>query len=74
MSMSLTKTGSKGTLLTHVNRVRQNNPELYEEVRRVRKAQIAMRHMMALDNAKAHSRAYFRRKNRQMRRLGYSLW
>ena len=65
---------SEGTLLTHINRVRQNHPELYEEIREVRKAQLAVRHEGAMENAKAHSRAYFRRKNRLMRRLGYSLW
>ena len=65
---------SEGTLLTHINRVRQNHPGLYEEIRKVRKAQLAVRHDSALENARAHSRAYFRRKNRLMRRLGYSLW
>ena len=66
---------SEGTLLTHINRVRSNHPELYRSIRRVRRSQLAVRHRVAVENAKAHSRAYFRRVNRQMRLLlGYNPW
>ena len=34
---------AEGTLLTHVNRVRQNHPELYAEIRTVRKPQLGVR-------------------------------
>lgn len=65
---------SEGTLLTHINRVRQNHPELNEEIRMVRKAQLAVRHEGALANARAHSRAYFRRQKRNAVLYGYSVW
>ena len=65
---------SEGTLLTHINRVRQNHPELYEEIRIVRKAQLEVRHESAMENAKAHSRAYFRRRRRNAVLYGYSTW
>ena len=66
---------AEGTLLTHINRVRCNHPELYLSIRKVRGAQLAERHQAALENAQAHSRAYFRRVNRQMYRLlGYNPW
>ena len=47
---------SEGTLLTHINRVRQNHPELHKEIRAVRKRQLAVRHRNAMLNARAHSR------------------
>jgi len=52
---------SLGTLYTHLRRVKRNHPEVYEKVIRVRKAQLAVRHHNALSNAKAHTRAWFRR-------------
>ena len=55
---------SEGTMLTHVNRVRRNHPKLYEQIQAVRKAQLSIRHEGALANARAHSRAYFRRRKR----------
>ena len=33
---------AEGTLLTHINRVRGNRPELYAEIGVVRKAQLAV--------------------------------
>lgn len=64
---------AEGTLLSHINRVRRNHPRLYGDIRKVRKAQLAFRHRIAVQNAKAHSRAYFGRQNRMLRRLfGYS--
>ena len=66
---------AEGTLLTHVNRVRRGHPELYKAIRKVRKAQLAVRHKIAVQNARAHSRAYFRRLNRQLYQLfGYRVW
>ena len=67
---------AEGTLLTHVNRVRQNHPRLYTAIRAVRLAQLAVRHERALANAKAHSRAYFKRRaNRRFCELfGYYPW
>ena len=63
---------SEGTLLTHINRVRQNHPQVYTAIRRVRLAQLRVRHSDAVQAARAHSRAYFRRLNRQLRiLLGY---
>ncbi len=62
---------SEGTLLTHVNRVRQNHLDLYKEIKAVRKAQLTVRHKFALENARAHSKAYFRRKKRNTWLYGY---
>ena len=61
----------EGTLLTHINRVRQNHPTLYADIRTVRKAQLAGRHHVALANARAHSRRYFRRRALRLRLFGY---
>ena len=63
---------SEGTLLTHLNRIRRNHPELYAHIRVVRKAQLAVRHEVALANARGHSRLYFRKRARWLRALG--LW
>jgi len=35
---------SEGTMLTHVNRVRQRHPRIYQRIRTVRLAQLAVRH------------------------------
>lgn len=51
---------SEGTLLTHVNRVRQRQPMLYKVIRSVRLAQLAQRHEDALAGARAHSAIYFK--------------
>ena len=63
---------SLGTLYTHLRRIRQRHPDLYEEIRQMRLAQLEVRHEAALASAKAHSRAYFRRQARWLRRMG--LW
>ena len=64
---------SEGTMLTHVNRVRQNHTVLYEGMGWVRESQLATRHRVAVMNARAHSRAYYRNQNRMVRRLlGYN--
>jgi|GEM_PF-1444696 hypothetical protein len=66
---------AEGTLLTHINRVRQRHPALYERIRAVRTSQLAERHERALQNARDQSRAHFRRQNRYMwRLLGFSPW
>ena len=66
---------SEGTLLTHFNRVRRKHPELYAEIRVVRRAQLAIRHQRAMQNARFHSRAYLRRLNRFLyEQLGYTPW
>jgi len=57
---------SEGTMLTHVNRVRRRHPRLYQKVRNVRLAQLAVRHEVALGNAQEHSREYFRNVNRSL--------
>ena len=62
---------AEGTLLTHVNRVRQNHPELYSRIREVRLGQLRVRHRFALQNARDHSRRYFRRRARNRRLYGY---
>ena len=59
---------SEGTLLTHVNRVRQRHPGLYSSIRSVRLAQLAERHEGALATARAHSAIYFRKRAKWMRR------
>ncbi|MBM3943783.1 MAG: hypothetical protein FJ316_12920 [SAR202 cluster bacterium] len=61
---------SEGTLLTHLNRVRQNHPELYKAIHSIRLAQLAGRHEEALEAAKEHSRIYFRKRAGWMRRMG----
>lgn len=43
---------AEGTLLTHINRVRQRHPALYERIRAVRASQLAVRHRRALQNAR----------------------
>ena len=55
---------SLGTLYTHLRRVKKNHPNLYREIRILRKAQLAVRHQTALDNARAHTRDWFRRVGR----------
>ena len=62
---------AEGTLLTHVNRVRRNHPELYNRIREVRLAQLRLRHRFAMQNARDHSRRYFRRRARNRRLYGY---
>ena len=62
---------SLGTLYTHLRRVKRNHPEVYKKVLRVRKAQLAVRHHNALENARAHTRAWFRRVRRNERYLLY---
>jgi len=65
---------SLGTMLTHVNRVRQNHPDVYGEVRVVRRQQLEGRHARAMNTAEWHSAMYFRRRKRWMLRiLGFSL-
>ena len=53
---------SLGTLYTHLRRVRDNHPKLYASIRKVRKAQMEIRHAVA--NARTHRKAYFRRMSR----------
>ena len=67
---------SEGTLLTHINRVRQNHSRLYRAIREVRLEQLSVRHEGALEAANDHSRAYFRRRaNRRFYLLfGYYPW
>ena len=64
---------SEGTLLIHFNRVRQRHPELYAEIREVRKAQLAVRHREALAAARAHTTTWLRNKRRLRRLCGISL-
>ena len=63
---------SLGTLYTHLRRIRQRHPDLYEVVRKARLAQLAVRHEAALEAARMHSRIYFRKRARWLRSLG--LW
>ncbi len=63
---------SEGTLLTHINRVRRKRPELYEAIREMRLAQLAVRHAAATKAARIHSLIHFRKQARWMRREG--LW
>ena len=65
---------SLGTLYTHLRRVRCNHPKLYAAVRKVRKAQLAVRHRNAVANAGAHTRAYFRRIRRSQLYLLAGYW
>ena len=46
-------------------------PELYSRIREVRLAQLRVRHRFAMQNARAHSRRYFRRRARNRRLYGY---
>ena len=65
---------SLGTMHTHVRRVRQNHPKLYQALRKVRMAQLAVRHHNAIDNARAHTSAWFRRVRRNERYLLSGFW
>ena len=58
---------SLGTLYTHLRRVKRNHPKVYKEVRKIREAQLAVRHHNALASARAHTRAWFRRVRRNER-------
>ena len=60
---------SLGSLLTHVNRVRQRHPELYSAIRSVRLAQLARRHEDALAAASGRSAIYFRKRAGWRRQL-----
>ena len=63
-----------GTLYTHLRRVRCNHPKMYAAIRKVRKAQVAIRHRNAVANARAHTRAYFRRIRRSQLYLLTGYW
>ena len=64
-----------GTLRTHLVRLKCSRPALYSKIMAVRKSQLAVRHEIAVRNAQAHSRQYFRNVNKQMRQLlGWSVW
>ena len=65
---------SLGTLYTHLRRVRCNHPKLYAAIRKVREAQLAVRHRNAVANARAHTRAYFRRIRRSQLYLLAGYW
>ena len=60
---------SLGTLYTHLSRVRQNHPELYAVICKVRKAQLAKRHREAVARATEHTRQYFRQTRKSERYL-----
>ena len=62
------------TLYTHLRRVRSKHPKLYKAIRKVRKAQLAIRHRNAVANARAHTRAYFRRMRRSQMYLLTGYW
>ena len=55
---------AEGTLLTHINRIRQRHPVLYSAIRVARMDQLAERHEDALAGAKSHSAIYFRKRAR----------
>ena len=55
---------SIGTLYTHLRRVRLRHPILYKKVIKIRRKQLSVRHSSAIANAKNHSRAWFRRINK----------
>jgi len=65
---------SLGTLYTHLRRVKRNHPKVYKEVRKIREAQLAVRHHNALASARAHTRAWFRRVRRNERYLLSGSW
>jgi transposase len=67
---------SPGTVYSHLKRVREGHPELYQTIMLERKHQLSYRHRKALARAKANSRAYFRRKrNREYKaKYGYYPW
>ena len=67
---------SVSTIKTHLRRIRVGRPGLYDELRAVREAQLAQRHREAMQNARDHSRAYFRRKrNWEFKQVyGYYPW
>ena len=63
-----------GTLKTHLRRVRLLRPRVYKSVRRVCGAQLTQRHREAMQNARAHSRAYFRRKRNSLIRQAFRFY
>src|SRR3990167_9416234 len=58
-----------GTLYTHLRRVRQAHPELYERIMQVRAEQLGVRHIASVKRAEAHSQTWHRKRFR--RRYGY---
>ncbi len=67
---------SLGTLYTHLRRVRQKHPDLYDEIRSIRLSQLARRHIEAMIGDMEHSRVYFKRKAnyRYYQRFGHWPW
>jgi transposase len=67
---------SVGTVYRHLKRVRDEHPELYQDIMLERKAQLDKRHVEAVNRARQNSRRYFRRKwNREYKeKHGYYPW
>ncbi len=68
---------SLGTLFTHLRRVRQRHPDLYEAIHAAhRLAQLERRHEEALERSEEHSYSYFKRKAnyRYYQRFGHWPW
>ena len=62
-----------GTVHRHLQRVRENHPDVYAALMQLRAWQRGVRHYRAIERAMAHSRAWFRRKRtrRYVRRYGH---
>ena len=62
-----------GTVHRHLQRVRENHPDVYAALMQLRAWQRGIRHYRAIEREKAHSRAWFRRKRtrRYFRRYGH---
>ena len=65
---------SVNTLYTHLRRVRSKHPKLYKAIYRRRRSQLRERHREAVANARAHTRAYFRRVRRSQMYLLTGYW
>ena len=58
-----------GTVYTHLKRVRDNHPGIYNRVFSIRRSQLEIRHQKALARADARSHAYHRNMKKQWNNL-----
>lgn len=63
-----------GTVYTHLRRLRERSPELYDEVMAMRRAQLAARHTLAVWRAQAHSDHWHRAQSARRHYRLFGCW
>ena len=63
-----------GTVLGYLNRIRERRPEVYAELRELRRRQLADRHRSALRRAAEHSRRWHRRQANRRYYYRFGRW